>query len=196
MPPAGSPAPKPESTPLTARIRNAVDKMNPRLRTLAALAAAAIEKTSNPIAHSEIADAAEIQREAMVAEHRASETRKTFDSKREGAGLDPEAAKRRDAIEKQVATILAEHPKEATIGLERGFSGLSLATAQRIAASDLERARLQSADDQFPTADQLGIFAGGKPTVYLNSTAYDRNLPTYGWLSVTRKVRPDREWNG
>lgn len=193
-PSGGNPPPKSESTPITARIRNAVDKMNPRLRTIAALAATAIEKTSNPIAHSEIADAAELQREAMVAEHRTSETRKAFDANREGAGLDPEAARRRAALEKQVATLLAEHPKDAIIDLKGGFSELSLAAAERIAKSDAERAWLKSNTEQFPNADQLGIFAGGKPTVYLNSTAFDRHLPTYGWLSVTRKIRPDREW--
>lgn len=195
MSPAGS-APKSESTPLTARIRSAVERINPRLRNLAAAAAIAIEKTSNPIAYSEAADALDLQREALSAEQRETQGHRSNDRKREGAGLDPAAEGRRSALEGRISAILAEHPKDAVIDVKGGFSELSLAAAERIAQSDAERAWLKSHEDQFPTADQLGILAGGKPTVYLNSTAYDRNLPTYGWLSVTQKVRPDREWNG
>lgn len=193
-PSGGNPPPKSESTPLTARIRNAVDKINPRLRTMAAMAAMAIEKSSNPIAHNEAADALDLQRETIAAERRESRQAETTDRKREGMGLDPEAAKRRSALEKQVAAMLAEHPKDAVIDLTQGFSDLTLAAAESIAKSDAERAWLKSNADQFPTPDQLGVFAGGKPTVYLNAAAFDRNLPTYGWLSVTQKIRPDREW--
>lgn len=128
----------------------------------------------------DVAEAQELNQERIVMEQKAIE--KSLQ----------ESARFTELVQKE----FSEKNDAVVLDFMAGFKQLTPDVIRTITENtSVPSALFRSTDEQFPTGDQLGQLAQSKfTTVYLNSAAFDRNIPHYQWLELTRKVRPDREF--
>jgi hypothetical protein len=182
QPQASSPKPKTEKTGFQ-KMRDFVDRV-PNSVKMAAKAGAFIagklmsEQHKDPL--EDVAEAQDLNQERMVMEHK----------------LDQTVQKSQAAFEAKLGKTFAEAKEAVVLDFMAGFKQLTPDAIKVITENTTVPATLfRSPDDQFPSGDQLGSLARSQfTTVYLNSKAYDRHLPTYQWLELVKKVRPDREF--
>lgn len=176
-------APKPSSDSLFQKMRKFVDRVPTSVKVAAkvgGLIAGKMIAEDRKEAFEDVAEAMELQQERIVLEQKSQS--------------EAEAAQR--AFSQKVGEQFAGSHDAVVLDFMAGFKQLTPDVIQTITENTTVPSSLfKSPDDQFPSGDQLGQLAQSKfTTVYLNSTAFDRNLPQYQWLELTRKVRPDREF--
>lgn len=174
---------KPPSDSLFQKMRKFVDRVPTSVKVAAkvgGLIAGKMIAEDRKEAFEDVAEAMELQQERIVLEQKSQS--------------EAEAAQR--AFSQKVGEQFARSHDAVVLDFMAGFTQLTPDVIRIITENTTVPSSLfRSPDDQFPSGDQLGQLAQSKfTTVYLNSTAFDRNLPQYQWLELTRKVRPDREF--
>lgn len=165
------------------KIRRFVDRVPNSVKVTAkagALIAGKLMAEEHKDALEDVAEAQELNQERIVMEQKA-----------EARSLQEHAR-----FTEQVAKQFGEKKEAVVLDFMAGFKQLTPEVIQTITENtNIPSALFRSSDEQFPNGDQLGQLAQSKfTTVYLNSAAFDRNIPQYQWLELTRKVRPDREF--